>query len=310
MMDTQPCRQGAWRTDLMAIAATILMASIFPVNLFPNQVQEVPGINGQFSGKQGDTLFIRIVDQGRISRATGRFLSRQVTFFPDGTGGVASLLGLDLQDPPGTHELSVELLAEEGPRQLSYNVLVLKEKFPAQHLTLPKDQVDLDAATLARATAEREEAREVLSRLSAHRYWENAFIEPVDGRITGAFGGRRIINGQARSPHNGEDIAAPPGTEVRAMNDGVVGRTVEHFFSGKGVFLDHGLGLHSMYFHLSEVVVQEGQVVSRGQIIGKVGATGRASGPHLHWGVRVNGARVNPYSLLKLPLPIDVTARP
>ncbi|MGH7229861.1 MAG: M23 family metallopeptidase [Nitrospiraceae bacterium] len=84
------------------------------------------------------------------------------------------------------------------------------------------------------------------------------------------------------------------------MNDGVVRLTVDHFFSGKGVFLDHGLGLHSMYFHLSEVTVQDGQVVKRGQVIGKVGASGRASGPHLHWGVRLNGARVDPLALVKL----------
>lgn len=292
----------------MAIAATILLASVFPLNLFPNQVQDVPGIDGQFSGKQGETLLVRISEQGRISKATGRFLSRQVSFFSDGTGGMTGLLGLDLQDPPGTHELSVTLTTEAGPQHRSYNVLVLQEQFPAQHLTLPKDQVDLDAATLARARSEKEEALEVLGRVSAHRYWGHEFIEPVEGRVTGAFGGRRIINGQPRSPHNGEDIAAPLGTEVRAMNDAVVGRTVEHFFSGKGVFLDHGLGLHSMYFHLSEVVVREGEVVSGGQVIGKVGATGRASGPHLHWGVRVNGARVNPYSLLKLPLPESLTA--
>lgn len=109
------------------------------------------------------------------------------------------------------------------------------------------------------------------------------------------------MNGQARNPHNGEDIGAPLGTDVLATNDGVVRLTVEHFFSGKGVFLDHGLGFYSMYFHLSEVLVKDGDVVKAGQIVGKVGATGRATGPHLHWGVKLNGARVNPYALLDLP---------
>ena len=109
------------------------------------------------------------------------------------------------------------------------------------------------------------------------------------------------MNGQPRNPHNGEDISAPHGADVVATNDGVVRLTVDHFFSGKGLFLDHGLGLYSMYFHLSEVLVKEGDLVKAGESVGKVGATGRATGPHLHWGVKLNGARVNPYALLDLP---------
>jgi murein DD-endopeptidase MepM/ murein hydrolase activator NlpD len=89
---------------------------------------------------------------------------------------------------------------------------------------------------------------------------------------------------------------------VAATNDGVVRLTVDHIFSGRGVFVDHGLGFYSMYFHLSEILVKDGDLVKAGQIIGKVGATGRATGPHLHWGVKLNGARVNPYSILDLPL--------
>ena len=88
---------------------------------------------------------------------------------------------------------------------------------------------------------------------------------------------------------------------IAATNDGVVRLTVDHVFSGRGVFVDHGLGFYSMYFHLSEVLVKDGDLVKAGQIIGKVGATGRATGPHLHWGVKLNGARVNPYALLDLP---------
>ena len=118
----------------------------------------------------------------------------------------------------------------------------------------------------------------------------------------GAFGRRRVINGRPRNPHSGEDIAAPTGANVLATNDGIVRLTVDHFFSGKGIFVDHGLGLHSMYFHLSEISVVEGQFVRRGEVIGQVGASGRATGPHLHWGIRLNGARVDPYSLTTLPL--------
>ncbi|MCA9479450.1 MAG: M23 family metallopeptidase, partial [Nitrospira sp.] len=132
--------------------------------------------------------------------------------------------------------------------------------------------------------------------------WNGPFLEPVNGKITGVFGSRRIINGQPRRPHSGEDIAAPKGTPVLAINSGTVSLAVDHFFSGKGVVLDHGLGVFSMYFHLSEINVQNGQPVQKGEAIGKVGASGRATGPHLHWGVRVNGSRVNPFALTTLPL--------
>ncbi len=130
--------------------------------------------------------------------------------------------------------------------------------------------------------------------------WNSEFIEPVKGRISGRFGSRRIINGKPKRPHSGEDIAAPTGTTVVAINSGMVRLTIDHFFTGKGVILDHGLGLFSMYFHLSVVDVMQGQIVEKGQPIGKVGATGRATGPHLHWGVRLYGSRINPYSLLKV----------
>jgi len=157
------------------------------------------------------------------------------------------------------------------------------------------------AEILARWKAEQEQVKVALAADSQMRLWQPSFVEPVNGKRTGIFGSVRIMNGQARNPHNGEDIGAPFGSDVLATNDGIVRLTVDHIFSGKGVYVDHGLGFYSMYFHLSEVLVKEGDLVKTGQIIGKVGATGRATGPHLHWGVKLNGARINPYALLDLP---------
>jgi murein DD-endopeptidase MepM/ murein hydrolase activator NlpD len=204
-------------------------------------------------------------------------------------------------DEPGTHELNVTVSHGEQTRSLSYAIVVIKEKFHVEHLKLPRDKVDLDEENLARWKAEQQSVQEALAVDSQTRLWQQAFVEPVIGKRTGIFGSVRIMNGQPRNPHNGEDIGAPLGTDVAATNDGVVRLAVDHVFSGKGVYLDHGLGFYSMYFHLSEVLVKESQPVKAGQIIGKVGATGRATGPHLHWGVKLNGARVNPYALLDLP---------
>ena len=118
--------------------------------------------------------------------------------------------------------------------------------------------------------------------------------------MSGAFGSKRILNGQPRNQHNGEDIAASLGTPVKATNDGVVRMVDDHFFSGKGVILDHGLGLFTMYFHLDTTAVKEGERVKRGDVIGTVGKSGRATGPHLHWGAWLNGSRVNPFALARL----------
>lgn len=293
------------RARRWAMMAVVLVTGIFPVDLVPSAPHQHRGIDGQYSGKQGQVILVRVETSGRLADVNGRFLGRTIPFFmaPDGQPKAAlGLLAIDIQDKPGTHELAVDVREGETTRHLSYHVLVVKEKYPVQHLTLPSEQVDLDDESLVRVKAEQEQIQTVFQSIFPERLWNGNFIEPVQGDVAGAFGRLRVINGQTKNPHNGEDIAAPPGTPVLAMNDGVARLTVDHFFSGKGVFIDHGLGFYSMYFHLSEVLVQDGEKVKRGQPIGKVGASGRATGPHLHWGVRINGARVNPYALLKLPL--------
>jgi hypothetical protein len=290
--------------------AIVLMASVFPVNLLPSPPRELRGTDGQLSGKQGQVLLVKVSVNGRPKDVTGLFLQRRIPFFLDSAPQYIGLLGIDLEDAPGTHELVIDLHYPDTTHRLSYNVLVMKETYPVQHLTLPRDKVDLDEDSLIRVKAEQDQVRAVLALRTQERLWRGGFVEPVEGTATGAFGRVRIINGQARSPHNGEDIGAPLGADVVATNDGVARLTVDHFFSGKGVFLDHGLGFFSMYFHLSEVAVRDGEAVQRGQVIGKVGASGRATGPHLHWGVRLNGARVDPYSLLKLSLESREESRP
>lgn len=292
--------------DRLFIISIVLLASVFPVELFPNSAPPQRGDDGRFSGKQGQVLVITVPNLRDATSVKGRFLGRTVTLFPNpsaGEAGYIGLLGIDLQDEPGAHELTIDAQLGEQMRHFTYQVFVTKEKFAVEHLTLPKDKVDLDEKAAARWKAEQEQVRKALAEESAMRLWQAGFIEPVHGKRTGIFGSVRIMNGQARNPHNGEDIGAPLGTAVMASNDGVVRLTVDHIFSGRGVYLDHGLGLYSMYFHLSDVLVKEGDLIKAGQVIGKVGATGRATGPHLHWGMKANGARVNPYALLELPFP-------
>ena len=284
------------------LVITVLVASIFPLNLVPSAQQDRPGNEGKFIGKQGEVLWIDVPVEGQPTAVMGRFLNRETRFFQASEKTYAGLLGIDMQDEPGVHELNIKITSPNATHRLTYSVRVTAVNYSVQHLTLPKDKVELAPATLIRVKAEKEELGRVFQFIGPHPLWEGAFISPLQGRVTGVFGSRRVINGQPRSPHSGEDIAAPKGTLVVAMNTGVVPLTIDHFFTGKGVVIDHGVGLYSMYFHLSEISVTKGQLVKKGQPIGKVGATGRATGPHLHWGVRLNGSRVNPYSLANLPL--------
>jgi murein DD-endopeptidase MepM/ murein hydrolase activator NlpD len=291
--------------DRTVITAIVLLSSVFPVELFSNTPPAPKGLDGQYSGKQGQVLVVKVQGEEQATEVKGTFLSRTIPFFrefrPGEPTGYIGLLGIDMQDDPGSYELAVEVKQGEQAKQLSFNILVAKEKFAVEHLKLPKEKVDLDEKAVARWKAEQEQVKDALTENSRLKLWHSNFLEPVNGKRTGIFGSVRIMNGQPRNPHNGEDIGAPLGADVAATNDGIVRITVDHIFSGKGVFVDHGLGFYSMYFHLSEILVKDGDLVTAGQIIGKVGATGRATGPHLHWGVKLNGARVNPYSLLDLP---------
>ncbi|HMS84892.1 MAG TPA: M23 family metallopeptidase [Nitrospira sp.] len=296
----------------MPLAFMVVLLTQLVVVPWSGSAPTAHGAEAHYSGKQGQVLVVKVPSDDESAMVQGTFLGRSIRFFLDPrldeSKGFVGLLGIDLQDEPGTHDLTVELKQGEQSRTLSYSVSVLKEKFHIEHLTLPKDKVDLDEKTLARWKTEQEQVKTALATDSQTRLWQPGFVEPVNGKRTGIFGSVRIMNGQPRNPHNGEDIGAPLGTPVAATNDGVVKLTVDHFFSGKGIFLDHGLGFYSMYFHLSEVLVKDGEVVKAGQIVGKVGASGRATGPHLHWGVKLNGARVNPYSLLDLPFKGQIQA--
>ncbi|HSB62260.1 MAG TPA: M23 family metallopeptidase [Vicinamibacteria bacterium] len=233
----------------------------------------------------------------------GSVEGRPLYFFPYGAGQ-AALTGFDLDAKPGHHTWRVAVLAPgRDPVMVTGRLSVQGRDFPVERLTLPPPMVDLDPATERRALAEADLMRSVLRAVTPQRLWRGKFTLPVATDAPGkGFGARRVINDQPRSPHSGTDYALPQGTPVVAANDGRVALVGEHFFPGRLVVLDHGHGLYTLYFHLHEVTVAPGAGVTRGQPIGTVGASGRATGPHLHFGVQLGGARVEPASLLGLPL--------
>lgn len=201
----------------------------------------------------------------------------------------------DLDAEPGVRRVwrVREGAEEEAPLRVG------EYAYPVQRLTIEDEsKVTLSAEDLERVRRERERIDAVFARRTPRRF--TLPLDPPLARMSGGsrFGARRIFNDQPRSPHSGADYRAATGTPVRAVAPGEVVLTGDLFFSGKSVFVDHGAGLVSMYFHLSEVAVAEGEEVSTGQLLGRAGSTGRSTGPHLHLGLRWRGARVDPRLLL------------
>jgi phosphatidylserine decarboxylase len=205
---------------------------------------------------------------------------------------------------------AVDLLHAAGPlvlrrledgRPEEAHVRVGRFDYPVQKLTLPRSMVELSPENLARVKRENLEMARLWKSRGPRRF-TLPLGPPLDPLPEGGhFGNRRVINGEVFSPHGGADFTADLGTPVRATADGTVVMVANHFFGGNAVFVDHGDGLVSQYFHLSRALVREGQEVARGAVVGEVGATGRATGPHLHFGLRWRGARVNPALLLAPP---------
>jgi murein DD-endopeptidase MepM/ murein hydrolase activator NlpD len=227
-----------------------------------------------------------------------------LNFFPAGKGRFLSLAGIDLESEDKVLPLELALTSPSGSVQMIERPVILgQRKYGVQRLTLPARMVELDEKTLARVREEAQKLDGLWGQISNSRLFNARFILPVASKVSSPFGLRRIINGQERSPHTGIDIAAASGTAVKAANSGRVVFVDNLYFSGNSLVIDHGLGIFTMYFHLQSVALSKGELVKRGQILGRVGKTGRATGPNLHWGVRIGLARVDPLALIELPLP-------
>ena len=209
-----------------------------------------------------------------------------------------ALVGIDLDTRPGTYPVRIE--ADGHSERTVYDLVVRPRRFPTRRLSVDPEFVNPPASARARIDREAALLDEVRGRSSPERLWTQPFVRPVPEAANSAFGTRSIFNGAPRNPHGGADFMSPPGAPVHAPNAGRVVIARDLYFSGNTVLIDHGLGLFSTLAHLSAFEVHEGDRVTAGQIVGRVGATGRVTGPHLHWGVTAGGARVDPLSVLAL----------
>jgi len=207
-------------------------------------------------------------------------------------------IAADLNQKRGIYKVLVRL-PSSGFKKKFY-IKVRDKNYGMRKLKLPKEKVELNAESLRRVRKEAAMIHSLWTMDSPLPLWRGEFLLPVEGDIIGAFGKKSIINKMKRAPHSGVDIRASKGEPVIAINNGSVVLVADHFFTGKSIYLDHGGGIISMYFHLDKIMVNDEESVEKGQIIGQTGESGRATGPHLHWGVRINGARVNPLTLIEL----------
>jgi murein DD-endopeptidase MepM/ murein hydrolase activator NlpD len=250
--------------------------------------------------KQGEVLFVTVKPETQITTVKGDLDGTPIYFYEREGGDFAGIVGVDLAASPGQRSLSVEIKdLERRSFERVFQVQVHAGEFEVQRLTVPPEMVDFTEETYQRYLAERKELKRVFNQVRSERVWRHSFVKPVEGSITSAFGLRRIFNDKARAPHSGVDIGAPEGTAVGACNDGIVVFAQELYLEGKTIIIDHGFGLYSIYMHLSEIQAREGDTVHVGEVIGLVGATGRVTGSHLHWGIKLLGAKVDPFSLVR-----------
>jgi len=209
-----------------------------------------------------------------------------------------AMLGSDVLDTKaGKQDLSVIASVDGKENTLRRTVQVTSKEYPKQELTLPPSMVTPPQEVYDRISEERKQTSAAKNTVTPKRLWRLPLQRPVDGEISSTYGLQRILNGKPKNPHRGQDMRSPMGNPVKSVADGVVVLVGDHYYAGNSVYIDHGNGVVSMYFHLSKPIVKEGDTVQRGQAIGLSGMSGRATGPHLHFSLSVLGELVDPQPL-------------
>lgn len=236
---------------------------------------------------------LRVTVRSAEAPVTVRAFDRPWPVYADGDRWRA-LVGIDLDTKAGSYDLTISTAAGVIHR----TVVVQPHAFPTRRLTVDPDLVHPPPEMQERIDREARELHDIWDHSLPQRLWTAPFTRPVPDPANSAFGTRSIYNGEPRSPHSGADFLSPAGRPIAAPNDGRIVLAAPLYFTGNTVIIDHGAGLFSLFAHLSKTSVRAGDAVTAGQIVGEVGATGRVTGPHLHWTVRLENARVDPLSLV------------
>jgi murein DD-endopeptidase MepM/ murein hydrolase activator NlpD len=247
----------------------------------------------------GEVVALTVTAPAAITAVESTWRDRPVVFVRRGATSWHALIGIDVEEVPGPRSLSV-VARRPGAEDLTalHAFVVEPKQWRTRRLKVARRFVTPPVSALPRIKEEAALLNALFDVARPQRSWSGAFVRPVEGVAVSGFGVRSVLNGQPRGPHNGADFAAGTGTPIHAPGAGVVAFARPFYYSGNTVIVDHGFGLYSTMAHLSAFDVEEGARVERGTLLGKVGATGRVTGPHLHWSVRLLGARIDPESLL------------
>ena len=273
----------------LAIAALAM-----PAALAVQAAQELQVSVHARSVRPGELVVLEIGGTDASAPVRVRAFGRDIPVYTAAEGDRRALVGIDLDVKPGTYTAAIDAAGAHA----SYALVVAKRAFRTRTLTVDPAFVTPPESERERIEREARLLEDVWRSSAPERLWTEAFVRPVAEPANSAFGTRSIFNGQPRNAHGGADFLSPAGTPIHAPNAGRIAVARDLYFSGNTVVIDHGLGLFSTLAHLSGFDVREGDRVAAGERVGRVGATGRVTGPHLHWAVRAGGARVDPLSLL------------
>ena len=253
----------------------------------------------------GSPVLFELHSGPRVSTVKGEWLGHTLTFFRERDGRTwYALAGIPVELNAGTYPLKfVETQPPSNPLSLVRQIRIGKARYPRITIKVARRFTEPNPEQLKEALEDKEIKQKAFAAVTPERLWSGSFLAPVSSDISDIFGTARVFNGEVKSRHQGLDFAAPNGTPVHAINEGTVALARPLYFEGNFVVVDHGQGLMSLYLHLSEIDVKEGENVKSGQRLGLSGGTGRASGPHLHLAVRWQGVYVDPAILLKLKVP-------
>jgi hypothetical protein len=246
----------------------------------------------------GEAVLVDVKSRDVIDEVQAEWMGGRITFFAVGDNTWQGVAPIDLAAKPGTYTMVISARTRNGTRPTRYPLTIVPRTFPARTLRVEDKFAEPPRAALGRIERESKAVEAIFARRASSRMWNEAFVAPVPGVATSSFGRRTIVNGEPRAPHSGMDFQAEPGTPVTAPNRGTVVLVADQYFAGRVVIIDHGAHVFSYLAHLSAIDVETGDVVERGQRIALSGATGRVTGPHLHWTLRIGAARVDPLSMV------------
>jgi murein DD-endopeptidase MepM/ murein hydrolase activator NlpD len=253
----------------------------------------------------GAPVAFDVVPPVRLTQLSAKWLGHQVWFSYDPAGKTwYGIAGVSLETRPGTYALELSgTTSQAATISFTRQITVGAAKYPSIKVTVAKRFTEPSKAELERIHQDKTVKQDVFQHTNPEREWSGKFLAPVVAPVSDAFGTRRTFNGKVQSMHQGLDYGVPTGTPVSAANAGIVLLAGPLYFEGNCVVLDHGQGLLTLYLHLSEIKVKQGERIAAGQEIGRSGGTGRATGPHLHFAVRWQGVYLNPATLPTLKLP-------